>query len=149
MPLTNGCVVRRIEYRGEDGDVFDAHNLGRVVHVEPSTDRFWVIPFPEKCVNRRKSSPDGERQRYYIKRPWAGSISEFQAEEDTTYDFVTVNPPEIHLYKEEELEANSTAGLLHRTRRQLKKSLDVRNARHALIKPIVTNATIVQLLDQD
>jgi hypothetical protein len=146
MPINLGCVISRfVKTEGEAES--RRQDIGRVVHLDRAGDRFFVIPFPEKCINRRNTSSDGERRRHHIKRPWVGCISEYEAQENKTYVFPRWTVPALHLLTDEELEANATRGELRVTRRDLRKSLAVRDAHFAMIKPIVECATAEQLLD--
>ena len=142
-PIYSGAVLREHadkEYR----------DIGKVVHVSADEREFWWIPLPE--IDRPKSdaieppeeSKDlGGRLRHYIKKPRPGIVAKaLEQKAAGTISIIAFKPPHIWSLNDSELKkVRSSDGLLRRSRRNLPRWLEVRDATWEIIKPIVSFAT--------
>ena len=139
----------------------DAHSddIGVVIWVDECEDRLWYVPFPREQklkvlkegagksqVGTPKPEPVKVRSRHYISAPCYLPLS--AVEQDEAYTAPTRKLPPLLVLTDEQLEKNEMCHMHFKTRRDLGKSVAIRDRQWAWIEDLV-NQPMPDLLDPD
>lgn len=130
-----GQVIRRHTEEGFD-------DLGRIVHEDPETGRYYWIPSPEQDKHKR-------RFKYHVKRPLVGYRSELMAQFGSATGqvmLVPFVPTGLQQYPEAALR-EMAADESRKDRRDIERSLHIMDEQWAWIEPYVVGNPIECLLD--